>query len=308
MEPSVSLITATFNRRELLPRVVRSLQLQTLKSFEWIIVDDGSTDDTYKYLKSLRDPRIKIIKQSNQGCNAARNRGELEINAEFVVYIDSDDELAEPDTLQKMVDRIRQTPISIGGIAFAVLSPDRITSLSSIEHDGLLIDYKDLLCGRRVKGDFFRIYKKSATKIAPWPSKYAGMEVLKHLAIAKKFKVLYVREPGLIYHQNHGENITSAKGTITRATSMAEGYEHLISEYKSDFLSFCPKALGLNLFHLAMYSALAGSDRKAFKYSIRSLRANGPWWKNILLVASLSVSLSIRHAAFTWRSSLKGKS
>lgn len=305
--PTLSLITATYNRIKLLPRLVESLRSQTLTNFEWIVVDDGSTDGTDEYIASLRDPRIKLIKQSNQGCNAARNRAELEIKAEFVIHIDSDDELVGPDTLWKMVERIKKTPASIGAIAFSVLTPDRSDNLSSIKSDELAASLNDLLCGCKVKGEFFRIYKLEAIKVSPWPSDYAGMEVLKYLAITKHFKILHVRDPALIYHMNHGENITSARGTIARAKSMAEGYEELIHEYQDDFRKGCPKALGLNLFHCAMYFALDGRESKAFRHSINSIGNRGPIIQNILLIASLITPIPMRRCIFIWRSRLKGK-
>ena len=50
--PFFTVFTPTYNRRELLPRVYDSLKMQTCKDFEWVIVDDGSTDDTYQLVRS----------------------------------------------------------------------------------------------------------------------------------------------------------------------------------------------------------------------------------------------------------------
>ena len=112
--PVLSIITPTYNRRHLLPRVLATVTQQTLTDFEWIIVDDGSTDETQEYLNALDDPRIICIYQSNQGCNAARHRGEQDIRGRFVVFLDSDDELATPETLERMVNRIGSTPEDVG--------------------------------------------------------------------------------------------------------------------------------------------------------------------------------------------------
>lgn len=305
--PTVSLITATYNRRALLPRLAESLQAQTLTNFEWIVVDDGSTDGTAHYIGSLHDPRIKLLRQSNQGCNAARNLGEKEIRAEFVVFIDSDDELVSQDTLRIMVERISNTSESIGVVAFSVLTPEGGGGESRLAENEILVGYSELLCGNRVEGEFLRIFKRQALLGIPWASGYAGMEILKYLAIAKKYKTLYVRELALIYHMNHGDNLTSARQTILRASSMIDGYEELIRENKAGFRDACPKALGLNLFHTAMYCAIDGQSYRAFRHSLSSMKEQGPFINNLILIASLLLPLAPRQQLFIWRSKRKGR-
>ncbi len=97
---NISVIIPTYNRREFLKRAISSLLKQSHKSFEIIVVDDGSTDDTKKVLKNYP---IRYIFQSNQGVSAARNRGAKEAKNEWIAFLDSDDEWRE-DKLQKQVD------------------------------------------------------------------------------------------------------------------------------------------------------------------------------------------------------------
>ena len=307
LPPLVSLITATFNRRSLLPRLAESIRAQTLSHFEWIVIDDGSTDGTDQYFAALNDPRIKLIRQSNQGCNAARNRGELEINAEFVVFIDSDDELVGPDTLGHMVERIARTSDSIGVVAFSVETPEGGGGESRLSEDEIVLGYTELLCGHRVEGEFLRIFKRQALAVSPWASGFAGMEILKYLAIAKHYQTLYVRESALIYHMNHGDNLTSARQTILRAPSMIVGYEKLINENISGFRSACPKALGLNLFHAAMYCTIDGQDRRAVGHALGALKERGPLLHIMLLLMSLLLPLPMRRKLFILRSQKKGR-
>ncbi|MBE8182604.1 MAG: glycosyltransferase family 2 protein [Candidatus Portiera sp.] len=92
----VSVIMATYNRYDLLPRAIDSILAQTLKNFEFIIIDDGSTDATAKLLQeySTKDSRIKIITQENQGLAASRNNGAANAKAKYIAFIDSDDACA----------------------------------------------------------------------------------------------------------------------------------------------------------------------------------------------------------------------
>ncbi len=92
--PYFSVIITAYNRANLISRALNSLNSQTEKDFEAIIVDDGSTDDTYltilPYLKSNR--RITYIRQVHRGIAAAKNTGLWSATGRYVTFLDSDDE------------------------------------------------------------------------------------------------------------------------------------------------------------------------------------------------------------------------
>lgn len=93
IDVKISVIVPVYNSEEYLDRCIESILGQTYKSFELIIVDDGSSDNSWKILEvySKRDNRIKIIHQENAGPGIARNRGIEEATGEYVVFVDSDD-------------------------------------------------------------------------------------------------------------------------------------------------------------------------------------------------------------------------
>lgn len=91
----VSIITPVFNGRFLLPEAVASVQTQTCNDWEWIIVNDGSTDGTAAYLDTLTDPRIHVVHQSNAGVSSARNVGLSLARGDFITFLDADDALPE---------------------------------------------------------------------------------------------------------------------------------------------------------------------------------------------------------------------
>jgi glycosyltransferase involved in cell wall biosynthesis len=95
-----SIITPTYNRVDLLPRAIKSVLAQTMKDWELIIVDDGSTDHTEQVAKKyLNDSRIQYIKKKNTGAADSRNVGAAHSNGEFITFLDSDDE-AFPNWLE----------------------------------------------------------------------------------------------------------------------------------------------------------------------------------------------------------------
>ena len=89
----LSVITATYNAEKFLPRVIKSLQEQTDKDFEWIISDGASSDNTLEILKSTDGINIKIISEEDFGIYDALNSGIKVCNGEFYLVIGADDEL-----------------------------------------------------------------------------------------------------------------------------------------------------------------------------------------------------------------------
>jgi len=86
----ISVIIPTYNRASQILVAVTSVMTQSMEPFEIIVVDDGSTDRTAEVLSPVMD-RIRYIKTVNGGVSAARNRGILEAQGEWIAFLDSDD-------------------------------------------------------------------------------------------------------------------------------------------------------------------------------------------------------------------------
>ena len=93
-KPFLSIITPTYNRAALLPDAFRSLTEQTDLDFEWIVIDDGSTDETESLVRSFHaDFPILFHKQENGGKHTALNTAHSYIHGQYVLILDSDDRL-----------------------------------------------------------------------------------------------------------------------------------------------------------------------------------------------------------------------
>jgi glycosyltransferase involved in cell wall biosynthesis len=88
--PLISVITPTRNRAEALPAAIESVRSQVYPSWELVIVDDGSTDQTPDVLGGLSDDRIRCVRIEQSGAGTARNRGLDEVRGELVAYLDDD--------------------------------------------------------------------------------------------------------------------------------------------------------------------------------------------------------------------------
>lgn len=120
-ELTVSVVIPTHNRAHLIGRALRSALREAGPEDEIIVIDDGSTDGTKEFVKSVRDDRVHYIWQSRSGAGAARNRGAREATRDLVAYLDSDDEwlpgklalqrrfmAAAPDVLFCFTDFVRE--------------------------------------------------------------------------------------------------------------------------------------------------------------------------------------------------------
>ena len=97
----LTILTPIYNRVDLLPQVFTSLQSQTVKDFEWLVIDDGSTDNIQEYMHGLPevDFPIHYHRKENGGKHTAMNYSHPYIQGEFVLILDSDDYLI-PDAVE----------------------------------------------------------------------------------------------------------------------------------------------------------------------------------------------------------------
>lgn len=101
--PLVSVVIPVYNTAKYLPRCLDSIIHQTYHNLEIIIIDDGSTDDSYIIAKeyATKDPRIKLIHQKNSGLSGARNTGIAKATGKYISFVDSDDEITS-DFIEKL--------------------------------------------------------------------------------------------------------------------------------------------------------------------------------------------------------------
>jgi len=96
----ISVVVPAYNAARHIERCLESIRRQTFEEFEVIVVDDGSRDDTAAIVGRWPDPRVRLVRQQNQGVSAARNRGIDEARGEWIAFLDADDEWL-PEFLQK---------------------------------------------------------------------------------------------------------------------------------------------------------------------------------------------------------------
>lgn len=108
----VSVIVPCYNVAPYIQRCLNSIVNNTYNNLEIICVDDGSTDNTYTELQSVKDDRITIVRQENKGLSGARNTGLEVAHGEFITYVDSDD-WVHKDYVKRLVDAQKMTDADV---------------------------------------------------------------------------------------------------------------------------------------------------------------------------------------------------
>lgn len=145
-----SVIVPTFNRAELLKRCLESLVAQTFASFEVIVCDDGSKDNTAEVVDSYKNKlNLKYLVESNWGGPARpRNNGLKEANGEWVAFLDSDDYWA-PEKLEMVFHKILKSDLIYHKMQVLDIRGKRYSTIGSKLRSGFIFP-KLLIEGNRI--------------------------------------------------------------------------------------------------------------------------------------------------------------
>lgn len=203
-EPFFSVIIATYNRAFLVTRALKSVIAQTENDWEVIIVDDGSTDDTYlhvlPYLKAHSN--ITYTEQIHRGEAQTKNAGIWRAKGKFITFLDSDDEF-DPQHLEFRKAILNQNPnvqFLYGGVTIIgnQYVPDRFNSENEI-------NLKDCVIG----GTFF-IQTGIAIYLDGFKNILLGTDAdLFDRAKNESIQMMEVSEPTYIYHHETLNSITN---------------------------------------------------------------------------------------------------
>ena len=149
----VSVIVPVYKAEGTLEAAVKSIQAQTYKNIEILLVDDGSPDKSGEICDrlALGDNRIKVIHKENGGVSSARNEGILKATSEFLCFVDSDDEIEST-----MVEKLFQNQISTGAqLVVAGLTEYHKKQIKMVSEQDCQIDLSEMsdeqiidICGK----------------------------------------------------------------------------------------------------------------------------------------------------------------
>lgn len=194
----VTIFTPTYNRAGLLPKLYESLCSQTCAAFEWIIVDDGSTDRTHQVVEDFIAQGhldIRYFYQPNGGKHRAINRGAREARGELFFIVDSDD-ILPADSIQTVIETF--APIkddkSFGGICGMCGLMNGKALGSGFPQDVLDVNALDASYRHGVTGDLAEVFRTEVMREFPFPEidgeRFCPEDLVWH-RIAAKYKLRY---------------------------------------------------------------------------------------------------------------------
>lgn len=202
---SISVITPTYNRGKLLWRLCASISKQTYRDFEWLIVDDGSTDDTRKIVEEqiLKETNnnhltVRYIYKSNSGKHTAVNKGVALANGELIFIADSDDMLPE-NAIETVVNEWTQIKdkSEFAGICGLDASFDGKVIGSGLPAETIDSTSIDVRFNKGVTGDMKEVFLRSVLQEFPFPEIRGERfcpEVLVWNRIATRYKLRYINK------------------------------------------------------------------------------------------------------------------
>ena len=259
-----TVMTPTFNRAHTLPRTYASLQEQTFSNFEWIVIDDGSTDHTPELIAEWRSHSafpICYVRQENLGKHVARNRAITMARGRFFTGVDSDDWLL-PNALHRLLEVWETIPgeqrEQFLGVVGRCAHPDGIKIGTDLPSHFLDSEEIELRWRFHITGDNTGMSRTEILRAFPTPS-FEGepfvTEAIVQNRIAQQYKTRYFDEViKICEYQDDGLSAQSRLIRMHSASGSLLHYGELLSV--SDRLS--PSARLRTSANFARYALHAG--------------------------------------------------
>ena len=274
----VSVIIPTFNRFSLISRAIDSVLNQTIKPFEIIVVDDGSSDNTSTFIKN-NYKSVKLIKQNNLGVSKARNVGIKNSSGDWIALLDSDDEWKK-NKLEVQIKSLSEYDY------YSVCHTNEIWI-----RNGIRVNQKKR--HQKYGGDIFDkcldicrispssiIFKKNIINEVGWFDE--GLSICEDydlwLRIAANFKILFIDKPLVIKYGGHSDQLSKSVNGIE--AYRIKSLENLLSNTKliKDYKLLTIKML---ITKLDIYKK--GLLKRHKKNELLKINRKIKFWKNKLI-------------------------
>jgi glycosyltransferase involved in cell wall biosynthesis len=284
-----SVIVPIYKVEKYITETISSVLNQTYQNFELIIVDDGSPDRSIEICQQFDDPRIKIIRQNNQGVCAARNTGIAQATGQYLAFLDGDD-LWLPKKLEKHIEHFQSSPdvgVSFSRSAFidenskalgiyqmpklTEITPSLILRRNPIGNGSAPVIRKEALEAIKYYEDSIEIQKECY--FDPKLAHFEDVECWLRIALLTDWKTEGIPEALTLYRVN-------SKGASCNLDKQIEDLEKVLAKTKT----YAP-----NLIDEHGKAAKAYEMRKLARWAVR------------LKAAPMAVNMSHRALSTYWR-------
>lgn len=205
----ISVVIPLYNKATSISSTLECVLNQNFTDWEVVVVDDGSTDDSANIVSSMGDSRIRLIRQPNAGVSAARNRGAIEAEGEFIAFLDADDEW-DKDYLATQYELTQKYPdcdVFAMNYEFRDINGKKtstiINKLPFNDVDGVLSNYFEVAsCSHPPLWTSAVMVRKSAFQnIEGFPVGIkSGEDLLTWARLACRYKIAYCKTPLAVFN------------------------------------------------------------------------------------------------------------
>lgn len=227
-----TIFTPTYNRKELLKNLYESLKNQTYKDFEWIIVNDGSSDGTELSVRQFLDEKILDIKyfyKENGGKQRAYNYGVEKARGELFICLDSDDKYVDNalETILKYWKKY-ENDREIAGMGYLSIYENGEVIGTKFPKDEMITTQFDIYNKYKVKGDKGLMFRTKILKQFPFPvfkGEKFTTEAVVYNRISEKYKMLYINEK-IEIKEYQGDGLTSKYNELLMRNPQGQALYH----------------------------------------------------------------------------------
>lgn len=223
VHPLVSVVIPTYRRAGLVTRAIQSVQNQTYKNIQVIIVDDGSPDNTAEVIRELNNPSIRYIRhERNMGQAAGRNSGIRAATGEYVAFLDDDDEW-RPNKIEKQLEFLNNSGCD------AVLCASYVNKKGIRRHHKEVVTLADLKGGNEFAAGSGLLARTSVVRAVCFDESInQGEDWDELIRLAERYRIGYINEP--LYDVDDGWH--QRRTNIARNLSIDESEKRMTVIYK----------------------------------------------------------------------------
>ena len=239
----ISIIIPAYNAESTIKSTIESVQKQTYRDYELIVIDDGSTDRTAKIVCEIADERLKFFSYQNAGVSVARNRGIQQATGEYIAFLDADD-LWTRDKLEKQVAILETNPEV--GVVYSQTS--YIDSQSNLLYNCNPVSFAGNVLPELLLTNFLHngsnplIRQQAVATVGGFDSNITSCEDWDYyLRLAALYPFAVVPEYQILYRQTGSQNMSSNVARMQQAsyTVIERAYQKFprLRHYRSQSLS-----------------------------------------------------------------------
>jgi glycosyltransferase involved in cell wall biosynthesis len=310
--PYFSIVVPVYNRERQVARCLTSILSQSFGDLELIVVDDGSRDASLARVQEIADPRLRIVRHAdNLGVGPARSSGIDAARAEWLIFLDSDDELV-PGALELIHRLAGEAPGDLGALCFRCrrdngeLSPQPLPAPIELDYPGY-IAFLERVRGQH--GDMLRCVRRRCFDHVRYPLDRM-LEDKFHLDFARRFRLRIHLDVARLYHQDSDNSLVRyllhLDPVRDRAfvRDRANGFRALLAEHGREVARIAPGLYGDYLQQAATSAIYARRRGQALGYAVclvaRSPMRPRSWMILAASLAGAAATARLRDASRRW--------